>query len=98
MPFHQAMSRPSILLALILALLPALAQAAPDDEINRASAQLEADLKKTLETSPNGAKALLALVDHYYQHGRVFGLVRNARKFAHHARGNPPFRSDGALR
>ncbi len=77
------MSRPltTCLAAALLAwAAPAPAQTA--EEINRQSAQLEADLKKTLETSPNGAKALLALVDHYYQHGRVFGLVRSARKFA----------------
>ena len=77
-------------LAILIFTLPAIPLRGQTlDEINQQSAKLEADLKKTLESSSNGARALLALIDHYYQHGRVFGLVRNARKFVAAQSGHP---------
>ncbi len=82
------MQFPALLLILLLGTTVLSAQPGADT-LNRQSAQLEANLKKTLETSSNGAKALLALVDHYHEHGRVFGLVRNARKFATAQPGHP---------
>ena len=83
------MQFPALLLILLLGSTVLSAQPDRADTLNRQSAQLEANLKKTLESSSNGAKALLALVDHYHEHGRVFGLVRNARKFATAQPGHP---------
>ena len=51
------------------------------DKVNQQAADLEARLSKSLETSPEAAQAMLDLVDLYYEHGRVYGLVRTARKF-----------------
>jgi hypothetical protein len=51
------------------------------DQINQQAADLEARLSKSLETSPEAAAAMLDLIDLYYKHGRVYGLVRTARKF-----------------
>ena len=57
------------------------ASAAPSDKVDKAI-ELEARLKETAEASPAGATLMLELVDHYWQDGQVFGLIRTAGKFA----------------
>lgn len=92
-------------LFLILALLPIFASAqntpadpaaAPADpaaaELSaeaKKAADLEAKLRQTLESSPEGARILLELTDLYYQEGEVFGLVRSTRQFINSHIGHP---------
>ncbi len=64
-----------------LLLLAMPASAAPADKVDKAI-ELEARLKETAEASPAGATLMLELVDHYWQDGQVFGLIRTAGKFA----------------
>ncbi len=64
-----------------LTLLFLLALPAAGDPAARA-VELEARLKETAEASPAGAALMLELVDHYWQDGQVFGLIRTAGKFA----------------
>ena len=64
-----------------LPLLFLLALPAAADPAARA-VELEARLKETAETSPAGAELMLGLIDHYWQDGQVFGLIRTAGKFA----------------
>ncbi|MEM7010027.1 MAG: hypothetical protein AAF585_00965, partial [Verrucomicrobiota bacterium] len=93
----------SLKLLFIIALLPALvwAQDTPAEaeaenpaaaelspEAKRA-ADLEAKLRQTLESSPEGARIILELVDLYYAEGQVFGLVRSARQFVNAHIGHP---------
>ena len=69
---------------LLSVLLPTLAvqAAAPAAEVDAKAKTLEAELSKALDSSPQGAKAMLELVDLYHGNGRVFGLVRVGERFA----------------
>ena len=86
--------RTSILTAAMLALLfadSAFAQPAkpetpakPDakaEESNQKASQLEADLSKLRDTTPEAAPLMLELVDLYHANARVFGLIRVAERF-----------------
>ena len=67
------------LIAIFLVLMPWLSMAADKagpSAIDKKAAELEAQLNKSLDTSPEGAKVMIELVDLYYNEGRVFGLVR----------------------
>ena len=46
------------------------------------AADLEARLKETAETSPAAAGMMLELMDHYWQDGQPFGLIRTAGRFS----------------
>ncbi|MBL68557.1 MAG: hypothetical protein CMO74_08955 [Verrucomicrobiales bacterium] len=70
-------------LLLSLLLLPLCVPAAvPAAEVDAKAKALEAELSKALDTSPQGAKAMIELVNLYHEHGRVFGLVRVGERFA----------------
>lgn len=62
----------------------------PSPEFLKASSELEAKLSQVVDTTPEGATALLALVDHYTTHAQIIGLIRHAKRFvivhADHAR------------
>jgi TolA-binding protein len=85
--------RNTILLLTILPFLALSAQAqkpaasvpAPDDgaidEVSQQATQLEGELNKFKDNSPEAAQAMLKLVDLYHANGRVFGLVRVAQRF-----------------
>ena len=64
-----------------LALMLLLALPAVGDPADKA-VELEARLKETAEASPAGAALMLELIEHYWQDGQVFGLIRTAGKFA----------------
>jgi TolA-binding protein len=51
------------------------------DEVAQQASQLEAELGKVLDTTPEGGAALLKLIDLYYKNGRVFGLVTTAQRY-----------------
>ncbi len=51
------------------------------DEANRQASQLEAELGKVKETSPEAAELLLQLIDNYHEQGRLFGLIRSGQLF-----------------
>ncbi|MGE0608924.1 MAG: tetratricopeptide repeat protein, partial [Pirellulales bacterium] len=51
------------------------------DEIGQQAAQLEAELGKLRDSSPEAAELLLQLIDLYHSDGRVFGLIRSGEKF-----------------
>ncbi|MGY8643461.1 MAG: tetratricopeptide repeat protein [Verrucomicrobiales bacterium] len=53
------------------------------------AADLEAKLRQTLESSEEGARVLLELVDLYYVEGQVFGLVRSGKTFVTVQVGHP---------
>ena len=59
----------------------ACAQEAAIDDVSQQATRLEAELGKYKDTSAQAADTMAALVDLYYQHGRVFGLIRAAQKF-----------------
>ena len=65
---------------------PAKPELSPEEQ---RAADLEAKLRQTLETSDEGARVLLELIDLYYDQGQVFGLVRAARTFANVQAGHP---------
>jgi TolA-binding protein len=69
---------------LLSMLLPVLAaqSATPDGEVDTKAKALEAELSKSLDSSPRAAKAMLELVNLYHANGRVFGLVRVGERFA----------------
>ncbi len=72
------------LIATLLTFIPLLSMAADKTEpsaIDKKATALEAQLNKSLDTSPEGAKVMIELVDLYYNEGRVFGLVRVAERF-----------------
>ena len=56
-------------------------RAAEAEEISAKTTQLEAELGKYKDTSPEAADAMVKLADLYHAHARVFGLVRVARRF-----------------
>jgi TolA-binding protein len=70
----------SLFLATILA-APALAQQESLDDISQKATQLEAELGKLRDTSPEAAEVMVKLVDVYYDQGRVFGLIRVGQTF-----------------
>lgn len=51
------------------------------DEVSREAGQLEAELGKHKDTSPEAAEIMIKLVDMYHQTGRPFGLIRNGQRF-----------------
>ncbi len=59
----------------------ALGQAPEIDKVSQQTSQLEAELGKLKESSPEAAEILLKLVDTYHQQGRVFGLIRAGQTF-----------------
>ncbi len=65
------------------AVAPQAADAGPDglDAISRQASQLEAELGKIKETSPEAADLLLQLIDLYHENGRLFGLIRAGQTF-----------------
>ncbi len=58
-------------------------------EAEKKAADLEAKLRQTLESSDEGARVLLELVDLYYAEGQVFGLVRSGKTFVTAQVGHP---------
>src|SRR5258708_4446492 len=52
-----------------------------DDEGNARMSQLEAELGKGRDTSPQAADLMLELVELYHANGRVFGLIRVGQNF-----------------
>jgi len=67
---------PHTLIALFLLGMQVLS--APADK----AADLEARLRETAETSPAAAGMMLELIDHYWQDGQPFGLIRTAGRFS----------------
>jgi TolA-binding protein len=65
---------------------PAAATLSPSQQ---KAADLEAKLRQTLESSEEGAKIMLELIDLYHGEGRVFGLVRAGRTFVNAQAGHP---------
>jgi TolA-binding protein len=53
----------------------------PVDEVSRQATSLEAELGKYKDNAPEAGEALIKLTQLYYDHGRVFGLVRSAQRF-----------------
>ena len=53
---------------------------APED-VNQQLSQLESELGKYKDSSPEAAALMLKLADQYYQHGRALGLVRICQRF-----------------
>jgi TolA-binding protein len=52
-----------------------------DDAVGQQAAQLEAELGKLRDTTPEAGELMLQLIDLYHADGRVFGLIRNGEKF-----------------
>ena len=74
----------ALIWAICLTLSAATAQdkdATAIDDISRQASQLEADLGKVRDTSPEAAELMLKLIDLYHQQGRVYGLVRVGQQF-----------------
>ncbi|MFP6691924.1 MAG: hypothetical protein VB875_02815, partial [Pirellulales bacterium] len=53
----------------------------PIDVVGQQATQLEAELGKYKDSSPEAAAVMLKLVDLYHSNGRVFGLTRVAQRF-----------------
>ncbi len=51
------------------------------DAVSQQATQLEADLGKYKDSTPEAAEVMLKLVDLYHTNGRVFGLARVAQRF-----------------
>lgn len=78
--------------------MPAPAEAPPapldvtkltSEEISERAAQLEAELGKLRDTSPDAAELLLQLIELYHADARVFGLVRAGENFVSHHSNHP---------
>ena len=54
---------------------------AETDKINQQLSQLESELGKFKDASPEAAALMLQLAKQYYQHGRTLGLVRICQRF-----------------
>jgi len=76
------MKRFLLLSFLILQFASVAADAPATDAIDQKAKALEAQLTKALDSSPQGAKTMLELVNLYHANGRVFGLVRVGERFA----------------
>ena len=48
------------------------------DEVSRQATALEGELGKYKDSAPEAGEALFKLTELYYEHGRVFGVVRSA--------------------
>lgn len=70
-----------IALPFSLPVSPLAAQTAQVDDVSRKASQLEAELGKLKDTTPEAADLMLQLVDMYYADGRVFGLIGIGEKF-----------------
>lgn len=51
------------------------------DEVSKQAQALEAELGKYKDNAPEAGEALFKLTELYYQHGRLFGLVRSGQRF-----------------
>jgi len=51
------------------------------DAVGQQASKLEGELGKYKDASPEAADVMVQLVDLYHEHGRVFGLIRIARRF-----------------
>jgi len=51
------------------------------DPVSEQATQLEAELGKYKDSSPEAAEVMVKLADLYHRHGRVFGLIRITRRF-----------------
>ena len=76
-----------LLLALPIAVVAQPPAASEDtapglDPVSRQATQLEGELGKYKDSTPEAADVMLKLVDLYHSNGRVFGLVRVARQFS----------------
>ena len=90
---------PLALVTLLLASSAAMAQppaAAAAPQVSAASqanaaliTQLEGDLSKLRDTSPEAADVMVKLVELYYTEGRVFGLIRTGQAFVTHHTSHP---------
>ncbi|MDB4055089.1 hypothetical protein N9496_03775, partial [Akkermansiaceae bacterium] len=69
-------------LALVLALSVQVSVPAYADQSSDPTADLEAKLKETAESSLTGAKLMLELTDLYWNNEQVFGLIRTTGKFS----------------
>lgn len=76
-----------LILACVL-VSPVLAQTGVD-QVSQQASQLESELGKVRDTSPEAADLLLKLVDLYYTNGRAFGLISAGQKFVINHGGNP---------
>ena len=70
-----------LVVAIIFLVSSAFAQDTDTSAEDQLAADLEAKLRQTLESSDEGARIMLELVDHYYDRGQAFGLLRSARSF-----------------
>jgi len=57
------------------------AEESPLDAVSQEVTQLEGELNKYKDNTPEAAATMLKLVDLYHTNGRVFGLVRVAQRF-----------------
>ena len=71
----------SLLLFAAWCVAPLAAQETAVDELSQKASQLEAELGKLRDTSPEAAALMLELVDMYHGDGRVFGLISIGEKF-----------------
>ena len=78
-----------IAFSLCLIGIPLPAQDAAPSESEQRAADLEAKLRQTLESSDEGARILLELINLYYDEGQIFGLVRSGKIFATAQAGHP---------
>ena len=51
------------------------------DDVSKQATALEAELGKYKDNAPEAGEALFKLTELYYQHGRLFGLVRSGHRF-----------------
>lgn len=70
-----------MVLAVALTGSPMFGQDEPLDEVSQKASQLEGQLTKVLDTTPEAADMMIKLVDLYHANGRVFGLIRTGQKF-----------------
>ena len=78
-----------ILFAVLLVAMPLSSQETEPTKSEQRAADLEAKLRQTLESSDEGARVLLELIDLYYEEGQIFGLVRSGKIFATAQAGHP---------
>ncbi|MBP87766.1 MAG: hypothetical protein CMJ64_13760 [Planctomycetaceae bacterium] len=71
----------TVLVAQVNAQEAASAAANPIDEVSKQATALEGELGKYKDNAPEAGEALFKLTGLYYEHGRIFGLVRSAQRF-----------------